>query len=633
MALSFKNWWKGLNYRLGGSAISNMEIPPDWNYQQYLQAYGEVGWLFGVNSLISESVAEVKWNLYEKDGNELGDRVDNHPLLDLWAYVNPFQTKYQFLQLTQMYLGLVGEAFWVLNFNKLGVPAEMWLAPPQYMYIIPDPIIYISHYEYRRDAARMRLEVPEVIHIMSPNPANQYRGLGPAQSITVDLDSERYAARYQQRLFYNDATPGLIIEYPDIPEKSERDKIRKEWDEIHRGWRNARKTGFLWGGAKANTLALTNKDMEYWRLRKINRETIIGAYRLPTSMLGIEGPGSRARVEADEYIFAKYILRPALTRIKEAINEQLIPLFDEGFCFNFVDPVPENRESIVDEVSKLVPVGVITREEARVKLGYDAKAAPGDEYIMSPPPMPKALIHARLASAKFTDEQKEVRWRLYVGKAEQDELGCKRLFKRLWFEQRDSILEAWETIPQLAQAFNEQEAEVIWNTAFNPFISKVYSEAYELAATGGALTPKGIRKQEGVPNQAAQEWIAARSLKLAKLVNGTTYEELRAALAEGFAQGESTDQIKRRIRDYYHNGYERRANLVARTEVIAASNEGALEGYESEGVLKAEFYAALDERTCEECMSFHGQVYPIAESHGMIPVHPQCRCVFTPVVE
>ena len=636
MALNLTSWIKNMRFKLGGAAISTMEIPPNWNYQQYLKAYGEVGWLFGANNLISEAVADVKWHLYEKDGAQTGDEVDRHPLLDMWAYVNPFQTKYEFIQLTQMYLGLVGEAFWVLNFNNLGVPAEMWLAPPQYMYVIPSSKTYISHYEYRRDFGRLRLEVPEVIHIMNPNPANNYRGMGAAQSIGIDLDSERYATRYQQRLFYNDATPGMIIEYPDIPEKSERDKIRMEWDEIHRGWRNARKTGFLWGGAKANTLALTNRDMEYWRLRKLNRETIIGAYRLPTSMMGLEGPGSRARVEADEYIFSKYTVKPALTRIKEAVNEQLVPLYDDGWLFAFDDPVPENREAVVTEVKDLYPVGVITREEARVKLGYDATPATGETFAEPPSPMAfsyKENKHAGLANKTFTDEQKEVRWRLFVNQADESEALAKRLFKRLWFEQMDEVLEAWAKIPELNQAFNEAGSETAWQEGFSPFITQVFEESFDMTSMGGALSPVHTGKQEGVLNQAALEWIATRSLKLAKLVNGTTYEELRRALAQGFEAGESAPQMTKRIREYYQGGFERRATLVARTEVIAASNEGALQGYESEGVNKAEYYAALDERTCEECMAYHGDVRPIDEARGLIPVHPQCRCTWVPVVD
>lgn len=631
MAPSLRNWIKKItSYRLGGSAISMMEIPPDWNYQQYLKVYGEVGWLFGANNLISESVAEVNWHLYEKDGNQLGDEVDNHPLLDMWAYVNPFQTKYQFIQLTQLYLGLVGEAFWVLNFNRLGVPAEMWIAPPQFMHIIPDPVTYISHYEYRRDSGRLRLEVPEVIHIMNPNPANTYRGLGTAQSIAVDLDSEKYASRYQQRLFFNDATPGIVITYDEIPEEGERKKIREEWNEIHRGWRNARKTGFLWGGAKMNTLSMTNRDMDFWRLRKINRETIIGAYRIPMSMMGIEGVGSRARVESDEYIFSKYTVKPALTRIKEAINEQLIPLFDKGYYFDFEDPVPENREAIVQEVKEIYPIGVITREEARVKLGYDAKPQAGDTFAEPKVPMPRKLdLHETLMAKEFTDEQKEVWWRLYAEKAEGEEEDFKRVFKKLWDTQMDEVADSFEKLADIDSAFDEDSYITSWDEALSNVIRQVFADAFDMAVGGGVIAPAHRTKQEIVLNQLALEWLAMRSLELAKMVNGTTKEELRLVLKAGYEAGESIPQLTKRIRWYYRDGYERRAKMVARTEVIAASNEGALQGYESEGITKTEFYPAPD--ACKICLPKAGD-YPIDEVHGTIPVHPNCRCVWLPIV-
>lgn len=36
-----------LGYRLGGTYFTEMSIPPGLNYSSYLQAYGEIGWLFG----------------------------------------------------------------------------------------------------------------------------------------------------------------------------------------------------------------------------------------------------------------------------------------------------------------------------------------------------------------------------------------------------------------------------------------------------------------------------------------------------------------------------------------------------------------------------------------------------------
>ena len=620
MALNIMSWFKG-QFRLGGTAISVMEVPPGWSFEAYLAVYGEVGWLFAANNIISENVADVRWNLYNKDGGQKGDIVETHPLMDMLAYVNPFQTRYQFVQLLQLYIGLVGEAFVVLNFNKLGVPVEMWLAPPQHMTIVVSSTTYIDHYEYKKGNSHLRLEVPEVIHIMNPNPANPYRGIGTAQTIGVDLDSEKNAVKYQNRLFYNDATPGMLIEYPEIPEKDERDKIRTEWNEIHQGWRNARKTGFLWGGAKANTLAISNKDMEYWKLRKINRETILGAYRIPTSMIGLEGPGSRARVEADELVFAKYVLKPALTRIKEALNEQLVPLYDAGFVLDFEDVVPENREAMVQEVKELYPIGVYTLQESRAMLGVNAEPAPGETFAAPPGlPMGRAIEAAGdegRRQLKTADARTEENERLFV-----------IVFRSLWFAQMAEVVDQYNITGNIIDLEGAANA---WSEAFAPLYTQVYEDAFLGTSEGGRLAA-AQRQGGGLLSPWALEWLATRSLTMAQMVNGTTKTELREALRKGFEDGESIRQLSSRIKDYYKNGFEKRAPMVARTEISAAANEGKLQGWEHNGVTKVMFRAAPDV-DCTVCEGLAGTVHPIREASGTIPAHPSCRCTWLPEID
>ena len=123
----------------------------------------------------------------------------------------------------------------------------------------------------------------------------------------------------------------------------------------------------------------------------------------------------------------------------------------------------------------------------------------------------------------------------------------------------------------------------------------------------------------------AQEWIKLRSLTLAKSINKTTMEALRKELALGFEAGETHTGIVSRIEGYFSGNAKVRAELVARTETIAAYNEGHLHKLETSGVDKSEFYASPD--ACSECLALVG-VYPTKEAHGMIPVHPNCKCRF-----
>jgi len=127
----------------------------------------------------------------------------------------------------------------------------------------------------------------------------------------------------------------------------------------------------------------------------------------------------------------------------------------------------------------------------------------------------------------------------------------------------------------------------------------------------------------------ARTWILERSLTLAKEINSTTMDAIRKELAEGFAEGESIQQLTKRIEGYFEENAKYRAEMISRTETISASAEGTLHRYELEGVDKSEFYPSPD--ACDVCLALAGE-YPTKEMHGMIPAHVFCRCVALPVI-
>ena len=129
----------------------------------------------------------------------------------------------------------------------------------------------------------------------------------------------------------------------------------------------------------------------------------------------------------------------------------------------------------------------------------------------------------------------------------------------------------------------------------------------------------------------ARTWILQRSLTLAKSINLTTMDAMRQALAEGFEAGESIRQLSSRLEGYFTENAKYRAEMVARTEVISASNEGALHRYELEGIDKSEFYPSPG--ACEVCLEIaQDPIYVTKDASGVIPVHPNCRCTFLPVI-
>jgi SPP1 gp7 family putative phage head morphogenesis protein len=86
----------------------------------------------------------------------------------------------------------------------------------------------------------------------------------------------------------------------------------------------------------------------------------------------------------------------------------------------------------------------------------------------------------------------------------------------------------------------------------------------------------------------------------------------------------------------------RRAEVLARTEIIRAHHQANIAEYRAAGIMgikiQAEFLTAGDNRVCRECsdkaMDVNGKmiIYSIDEVENMIPVHPQCRCVALPYI-
>jgi len=106
--------------------------------------------------------------------------------------------------------------------------------------------------------------------------------------------------------------------------------------------------------------------------------------------------------------------------------------------------------------------------------------------------------------------------------------------------------------------------------------------------------------------------------KLVATINGTGMGELGI-----------TDSLGRFIPAY------RRAEMLARTEIIRAHHLANIAEYKSWGALGvtviAEWSTAGDDRVCVECASYHGNRYTLAAIEHAIPVHPNCRCIAIPI--
>lgn len=133
------------------------------------------------------------------------------------------------------------------------------------------------------------------------------------------------------------------------------------------------------------------------------------------------------------------------------------------------------------------------------------------------------------------------------------------------------------------------------------------------------------------------ELLSTRSFELLKGVTSQMSSEMNRIFASAIIEGKGSAATARALRERISSFTNRRALAIARTEIVYAQAEGQLDGFTGLGVAEVsaevEWSTSGDGAVCEECGSMEGQVYPIGEAHGMIPLHTNCRCAWTSVIE
>jgi len=139
-----------------------------------------------------------------------------------------------------------------------------------------------------------------------------------------------------------------------------------------------------------------------------------------------------------------------------------------------------------------------------------------------------------------------------------------------------------------------------------------------------------------------------RAFNELKGINDAMGQHISRILAQGLIDGDNPRVLADKLTKTIKGGLgvtdelgryipaERRAQTLARTEIIRAHHQATVQEYrnwETEGVkVKAEWSSVGDDgRTCNQCLDLEGSLWTLDEIEKKIPVHPNCRCIALPV--
>jgi len=326
-------------------------VPPEQTTLARLQAYEH--WTFSCVTAISEAFSAINLRLFQMKNGDMMEQQE-HEVLDLLFRVNPFQSKADFLQLYATYMELAGEAFIYLERGKenpqpIDPIKELWLLRPDLVEIVPDPVNFIKGYTFRASAKIVPLQTHEVIHVKYPNPINPYRGYSPVQAAGLAIDTFKFSSRWNRAFFFNSAMVSAVLQADGELNDEQYRRLKSEWNSEYQGIDNAHRTAILEHGIEFKPMQMTNRDMEFAKQKEMTRDEILGAFRVPRSVIGITDDVNRANAEATQLVFMRDVIKPKMTRYVDTLNEFLVPLFGDDLILDFDDPTPDNRDQTVSE--------------------------------------------------------------------------------------------------------------------------------------------------------------------------------------------------------------------------------------------------------------------------------------------
>ena len=633
--------------------------PPRRLTEDWIELYNKNPRMNPIHQIASD-VGTSAYGIYNK-GDTKKIKLINNAVEGLLKKPNPNLTitEYVLFYITQVYLLLPsGEAFWLKERNGLGKVTELWPVPPNWVLEIPSTSRpYFTIYpQGNMQATPIYVPPMDMIYFKKPDVRNPYlRGVGRAEGIGDEIETDEYMAKYAKRYFFNDAIPPMVGMMPGAGEE-EVNRTEERWQQKYGGLNNKHKMAWLNWDAKFQILKETARDMDFIESRKYLRDVTNQYFSIPPELFGILENSNRSTIDAAYYLYTKNVLRKELKFIDDVLNLQLVPEFAKDIYLEHDNVVPEDEEFKLKKASEGLKNGGLLVDEWRMANGWEPLPNGKGQILYTPLNMiPTAVGENAVATniepqqqelsytkpdkplgknKALTNEQKNQMWHVFDKAAVKNERSFITASKKFFQAQQNKVNAALEKSMHKAvdpdDILDWEGEDDALKAVFKPLWLASLTEGFDMANDS-----YGFGISFDLVNPKFMKWIESNGLDRAKGINETTKEALRKTLSEGIGAGESIPKLRDRVASVYSDAKGYRATLISRTETTTTVNAGALDTYKAANVKQKEYLAAMDDRVREEHAAMNGEVVGIDEpfSNGsMYPDEPNCRCTILPVL-
>jgi HK97 family phage portal protein len=655
-------------------------VLPDIDFEIFNEMFEQTSWIRAVVGVICKAVTARGYSVIPTQPN--ADPKNAELLLEFFAGCNPNDTFVEILDDITRDVYVFGNAFIELVRDARGTPRELWNLDATTMRVRADEHGAIQGYVQvpryaTRGASQVDFGALDVIHLKLGTKGSTLYGLSPLVSLILPITVDKFAQIYNRAFFLNGAKiRGAFIMKDATPEQVERNREylqarAKNPDLAHADL-------VLEGAIEFKQIGVNQKDMEFLQLREFTRNEILAVYGVPPSKVSIIETGNigAGTGEQQTQTFYEETILPHQMRVAEKITKHIIRqgfgITDWAFQFNKRSIDEKDQAEIFniylqngvytpEEVRRLVAPRMPELEKAAA---YEIKKKlSGTRQTIVMATRAVVALENRFVLAlgsKFKEIKRTVAAKLPALKVSELHAKVSGLTSAY---QAETLPWRFGTLkrPVPSEAIKAiDDLEVILESVDEQGIGTILTQFSLDAARLGLKTTKDRVRLKDVDDisRELEETLKAGAVTLASNISLSLKETLRQAILDGFSANESIPQIMDRIESQLADvatiqvgavtddagniiraattrqlSAETAAEMIARTEANRAFNAGNLDALRQAEVEKVQWLLASD--ACEECVTASeaavgetkGKVMSIDEADGVLPQHPNCRCV------
>lgn len=641
-------------------ATSQQTLPPStWeNIRRHGYEGNEIAYM-GIAE-IATTFASIPIVVRDKVTKEV---VTDHPLTQLFARGAPSLANASggdIRELWASWLYVSGNGLLEKIRDDAGRVVELWPVRMDRISGKPGKQRLFEHYVYTLNGRKFRIPVEDMLHARMPSLSDDYWGMSPLKAAFARIVGDNSAAKLIHSWLENRAVPGIAIMSKGVVDGDKADRAREAYYEQVEG-----KEGGVIVLGESTAVKLLAFDFQQLAMPDLMAQAesrILGCIGVPPILVG-------AKVGLDKASYANYAnARKSFYHetVKGLVSRYVAlffgdPDFDPGEGLELagdvseLDALAEERNAQHEQVREDHVASILTKREARVRMGYPAEVPPEleDDEEQGPVPDPAEAIAGAIralsrrikpASGKFKslDRTEQVSVleasiqgiaRTGMGKIKtaflehyalvQDDVvalidrdgqsliqaqlvaDAEELEKSLAPDAQLSHPEEAKRAPEIPDDFEEQlgELQAKWGQdaaeRLGPLINDVVTKS-------GSAIGANIGVAFDLDNARVLDFVERYTVKFAQRTSQSTLDGVRAELLKAMDGEVTVDGLRQNFEKRFPEWSSSKAEMVARSETNRAANIGAKGAYVEGGATKLKWLTSSD--PCEFCAQLSGQI-------------------------